>query len=48
MSKVTMMRDLPLSAGLSDQELETLASSLGWRTFAKGGIIVHKGSVETT
>jgi CRP-like cAMP-binding protein len=43
-SKAMMMRDVPLFAGLSDQELDALAGSLGRRTFAKGMIIFHKGS----
>ncbi|MBM4466212.1 MAG: Crp/Fnr family transcriptional regulator [Chloroflexi bacterium] len=48
MSKVTMLRKVPLFAGLSDQELEVLAGSLGRRTFAKGMIIFHKGSLGQT
>ena len=44
MSRVTMLRKVPLFAGLSDHELEVLAGSLGRRTFAKGMIIFHKGS----
>ena len=44
MSKAMIMRDVPLFAGLSDQELEALTGSLGRRTFAKGMIIFHKGS----
>jgi CRP/FNR family cyclic AMP-dependent transcriptional regulator len=44
MSKVTMLRNVPFFAGLSDQELEVLAESLGKRTFGKGMIIFHKGS----
>lgn len=44
MSRVTMLRNVPLFAGLSDQELEVLADSLGKRTFGKGMIIFHKGS----
>jgi CRP/FNR family cyclic AMP-dependent transcriptional regulator len=44
MSKVSMLRKVPLFAGLSDQELEVLADSLGKRTFGKGMIIFHKGS----
>jgi CRP-like cAMP-binding protein len=39
-----MMRNVPLFAGLSDQDLEDLAGSLGRRTFAKGVIIFDKGS----
>jgi len=45
MSKVAILRRVPLFAGLSDQELETLAGSLGRRTFAKGMIIFHKGGL---
>ena len=44
MSRVTMLRNVPFFAGLSDQELEVLADSLGKRTFGKGMIIFHKGS----
>jgi len=39
-----MLRNVALFAGLSDQELEVLAGSLGKRTFGKGIIIFHKGS----
>jgi CRP-like cAMP-binding protein len=48
MSKATMLRRVPLFAGLSDQELEKLAGSLGRRTFAKGMIIFHKGNLGQT
>lgn len=44
MSKMTMLRNVPLFAGLSDQELEVLADSLGKRTFGKGMIIFHRDS----
>ena len=44
MSRVTMLRNVSFFAGLSDQELEVLADSLGKRTFGKGMIIFHKGS----
>ena len=44
MSRVSMLRNVALFAGLSDQELEVLAGSLGKRTFGKGMIIFHKGS----
>jgi CRP/FNR family cyclic AMP-dependent transcriptional regulator len=44
MSKVNMLRKVPLFASLSDQDLEVLSGSLGKRTFAKGMIIFHKGS----
>jgi CRP/FNR family cyclic AMP-dependent transcriptional regulator len=43
-SKATIMRNVPLFAGLSEQELHHLARSLGRRTFAKGAIIFHKAS----
>jgi len=43
-----MLRKVPLFAGLSDQELEVLADSLGRRTFGKGMIIFHKGSLGQT
>jgi len=39
-----MLRNIPLFAGLSDEELEILANSLGKRTFGKGMIIFHKDS----
>ena len=48
MSKARMLRNVLLFAGLSDQELENLAGSLGRRTFAKGMIIFHKGSLGQT
>jgi CRP-like cAMP-binding protein len=41
---MTMLRNVPLFAGLSDQELEVLADSLGKRTFGKGMIIFHRDS----
>ncbi len=44
MSRIDMLRKVPIFAGLSDQELEVLADSLGKRTFAKGMIIFHKDS----
>ncbi len=44
MSRVAMLRKVSLFTGLSDQELEVLADSLGKRTFGKGMIIFHKGS----
>lgn len=43
-SEATMIRNVPLFAGLSEQALEDLATSLGRRTFAKGVVIFHKGS----
>ena len=45
MSSLTMLRNVPLFAELSDQEIGALADSLAQRTFAKGMIIFHKGSV---
>lgn len=45
MSKVALLRNVPLFAGLSDQELEALASRLGRRTFGKGMVIFHKGGL---
>jgi CRP/FNR family transcriptional regulator/CRP/FNR family cyclic AMP-dependent transcriptional regulator len=44
MSRVILLRNVPFFAGLSDQELQVLAESLGKRTFGKGMIIFHKGS----
>ena len=44
MSRGAIVRNVPFFAGLSDQELEVLAESLGKRTFGKGMIIFHKGS----
>jgi CRP/FNR family transcriptional regulator/CRP/FNR family cyclic AMP-dependent transcriptional regulator len=48
MTNVPMLRKVSLFAGLSDQELEALAGSLGKRTFAKGMIIFHKEGVGQT
>jgi CRP/FNR family cyclic AMP-dependent transcriptional regulator len=45
MSTVTMLQDVPLFAGLSDAERSALAERLARRTFAKGMIIFHKGSL---
>lgn len=44
MSRADLLRNVPLFAGLSDQELEALAESLGRRTFPRGMIIYHEGS----
>jgi CRP/FNR family cyclic AMP-dependent transcriptional regulator len=44
MSRVDMLRKVPIFASLSDQELEVLDDSVGKRTFAKGMIIFHKDS----
>ena len=48
MDKVGLLRGVPLFAGLPDRELEALASSLGKRTFGKGMIIFHGGSLGQT
>jgi CRP-like cAMP-binding protein len=40
-----MLRNVPLFAGLADEELENLTASLGRRTFAKGMVIFHKGAL---
>lgn len=45
MSKIVLMRNAPLLAGLSDLELDALAECLGKRTFARGMVIFHKGSL---
>ena len=45
MTKIALMRNAPLFAGLSDLELDALAGSLGKRTFARGMIIFHKGAL---
>jgi CRP-like cAMP-binding protein len=39
-----MLREVPIFASLSDQELQVLNDSVGKRTFAKGMIIFHKDS----
>jgi CRP/FNR family cyclic AMP-dependent transcriptional regulator len=44
MSLIDMLRKVPIFAGLSDQELESLSDCLRKRTFAKGMIIFHKDS----
>ncbi len=43
MSQVDQLRNVSFFARVSDQNLETLAGSLGKRTFGKGMIIFHKG-----
>jgi CRP/FNR family cyclic AMP-dependent transcriptional regulator len=48
MSKIDLLRNVPLFAGLSDQDLDALAGSLGKRTFAKNMIIFHQGSLGQT
>jgi len=45
MSTVTMLKDVPLFAGLPDAELAVVGDSLSRRTFARGMIIFHKGSL---
>ena len=45
MSQVSILRNVALFAGLSDEELEVLAGCLGPRTFGKGMIIFHKGGM---
>jgi CRP-like cAMP-binding protein len=44
MSKIAILRNVELFAGLPDHDLEALAGSLGTRTFAKGMIIFHQDS----
>jgi len=44
MSSTSMLRSVPLFAGLAEKELTTLAESLGKRAFGKGVIIFHEGS----
>ena len=44
MSRLDMLRKLPIFASLSDQELDLLADRLRRRAFAKGMIIFHKDS----
>jgi CRP-like cAMP-binding protein len=45
MSTMAMLRSLPFFSGLTPQELESLARHLRKRTFGKGMIIFHKGSL---
>ena len=45
MSKITLLRKAPLFSRLSDDELNTLTKNLHMRTFAKGMIIFHEGSL---
>ena len=42
MFTTAVLRNVPLFAGMTEQELQILAGSLGRRTFAKGMIIFHK------
>jgi CRP/FNR family cyclic AMP-dependent transcriptional regulator len=44
MSEISALRNVLFFAGLSDQELQTLANSLEKRAFGKGMIIFHKRS----
>lgn len=48
MDKAGLLRGVPLFASVPDRELEALASSLGKRTFGKGMIIFHGGSLGQT
>ena len=45
MSKLTLLRKAPLFSRLSDDELEVLAAYLQMRTFPKGMILFHEGSL---
>ena len=45
MSKIALMRNTPLFAGLSDLEVDALADCMGNRKFARSMIIFHKGSL---
>lgn len=45
MSVVTILKEVPLLGDLSEDELTTVADSLTRRTFARGMIIFHKGSL---
>ena len=45
MDKAELLRCAPLFANLPDPELDRLASNLGKRTFGKGMIIFHRGSL---
>ncbi len=44
MSEVNMLKNVPFFAGLSEQELSSLAKCLVRRTFAKGVIVFYKDS----
>jgi CRP/FNR family cyclic AMP-dependent transcriptional regulator len=48
LNQAQLLRRVPLFANLPDRELEALASSLGKRTFGKGMIIFHGGSLGQT
>jgi CRP/FNR family cyclic AMP-dependent transcriptional regulator len=48
MDKLGLLRGVPLFASVPDRELEVLANSLGKRTFGKGMIIFHGGSLGQT
>ena len=48
MSRLDLLRQTPLFAGLTDAELETLARDLGHHTFAPGVIIFHRGAPGNT
>ena len=45
MSKISLMRNTPLFAGLSDLEIDALADCMGKRNFARSMIIFHKGAL---
>jgi CRP/FNR family transcriptional regulator, cyclic AMP receptor protein len=44
-SKVALLRNVPFFASLPDEPLERLAGRLGRRTFAKGMILFHQGTI---
>jgi CRP/FNR family cyclic AMP-dependent transcriptional regulator len=48
MDKLGLLRGVPLFASVPDRELEVLADRLGKRTFGKGMIIFHGGSLGQT
>lgn len=48
MDQARLLRRVPLFTNLPNRELEALASSLGKRTFGKGMIIFHGGSLGQT
>lgn len=48
MDKAGLLRSIPLFASVPDREFEVLARSLGKRTFGKGMIIFHGGSLGPT
>jgi CRP/FNR family cyclic AMP-dependent transcriptional regulator len=48
LSKLNLLRNIPLFASLSDAELQLLADSLQRRSFARDTILFHKDSVDQT